>query len=212
MVQGRGRVLRDNAFIVAAVCLPLLVVLFFVLASVVPRWMVAPPAYDLLIRANDVFTESNSRVAVGFEVRDGGVNVVVRPLPAGGYNTDARSRLFLFDHATMNVSEIAVEMPEHVEDLKEHDPPLTRRVAALAGRRVLDQIKAPDGYQLQDRNTGNAGIVGELFGMHRYGSELSVVNRGRVVPIRLPVGFQQIYYGPVAFLGWVEPGSSSGRR
>jgi len=206
--QGRGGFLRKNAFVVAAVCLPLLVVVFFVLASIVPRRLVAPPAYDLLIRANEVEAQPNSRVAVDFGVRDGRVEVVVRPLAAGGFAT--RSRLFLFDHATMNVSEVPVDMPEQIEYLRENDPPRTRPVTALSGRRVLVQLRAPDGYQLQDRNTGNAGIVGELFGMRRYGSELSVVNRGRVVPIRLPLGFQQIYYAPISFVGWVEPAAAAG--
>jgi len=210
MRQGGARFLRENAFLAAAVGLPLLVVVFFVLASIVPRWMVAPPAYDLLVRANEVYTQGNSRVVVDFGVRDGSVEVVARPLAAGGFAT--RSRLFLFDHSTMNVSEVPAELPEQSDTLKENDPPRTRPVAALAGRRVLVQLTAPDGYQLQDRNTGNAGIVGELFGMRRYGSELSVVNRGRVVPIRLPVGLQQIYYAPISFLGWVEPAVSGGRR
>jgi len=211
MEQGSGRFLRENAFLAAAVCLPLLVVVFFVLASIVPRWMVAPPAYDLLIRANDLITQTNSRVSVGFAVRDGGVDVVVKALPTNGYNADARSRLFLFDHTTMNVSEVVVEMPEHIEDLKESDPPRTRRVAALAGRRVLDQLNAPDGYQLENRNSGGAGIVGELFGMHRYGSAMSLVNKGRVVPIKLPLAFEHLYYAPIAFVGWVEPASTGGQ-
>ncbi|HEY7170765.1 MAG TPA: hypothetical protein VH417_07955 [Vicinamibacterales bacterium] len=210
MEQGRGRFLRENAFLTAAVCLPLIVVVFFVLASVIPRWLVPPPAYDLLIRANDVYTQSNSRVSVDFAVRDGSVEVIVKPLPAGLYN--ARSRLFLFEHATMNVSEVSVEMPEHAEDLTEHDPPLTRRVAALAGRRVVDQLRAPDGYQLENRGSRGAGIVGELFGMSRYGAETALVNKGRVIPIRLPLAVQEIYYAPVSFVGWVEPPPSGGPR
>src|SRR4051812_49056698 len=99
MEQGSRRFLRENAFLTAAVCLPLLVVVFFVLASAIPRWMVAPPAYDLLIRANGSYTQANSRVSVEFAVRDGSVNVVVKPLSAGVYN--APSRLLLFDQSTM---------------------------------------------------------------------------------------------------------------
>src|SRR5262245_12207196 len=158
MGQGSGRFLRDNAFLAAAVCLPLLVVVFFVLASIVPRFLVAPPAYDLLVRANDLYSQTSTRVAVDFAVRDGAVAVVVRPMPANGYGT--RSRLFLFDRATMNVREVPVEMPEPPEDFKESDPPRTRRIAALSGRRVLDQLRAPDGYQLESRGSRGAGIVG----------------------------------------------------
>jgi hypothetical protein len=207
--QGSGRFLRENAFLAAAVFLPLLVVVFFVLASVIPRWLVAPPAYDLLIRATDAYTQVVSRVSIDFAVREGNVDVVVRPIAANGLGT--RSRLFLFDHATLSVREVPVEMPEQTEDLKESDLPRTRRVAALAGRRVLDQLKAPDGYQLESRGSRGVGIVGELFGMHRYGSEMALVNKGRVIPIKLPAGFQEMYYAPI-FVGWMEPAAAAGPR
>jgi hypothetical protein len=210
MEQGSGRFLRENAFLTAAVCLPLVVVVFFVLASVIPRWAVAPPIYDLLIRVNDVYAQATSRVSVDYAVRDGGVDVVVKPLPAGGYNTSARSRLFLFDHATMSISEVTVEMPDHFEDLQEHDPPLTRRITALAGRRVLDHLRAPDGYQLEHRGSRGAGIVGELFGMSRYGAEMALVNKGRVIPVKLPLAVQDVYYAPITFVGWAEPAPSGG--
>src|SRR3954453_2338413 len=123
MTQERGRVLRDNAFLVAAVCLPLLVVVFFVLASVIPRWFVPPPAYDLLIRATDLYTQTPTRVSIEFAVQDGSVEAIVRPVPMNVYGT--RTRLFLFDHGTMNVREIVVNLPAH-EDLKEGDPPRTQ--------------------------------------------------------------------------------------
>jgi hypothetical protein len=210
MEQGSHRFLRENAFLAAAVFLPLVVVVFFVLASAIPRWLVPSPAYDLLIRANDVYVQTNSRVTVDYAVRDGGVDVVVKPLPPSAYNTTARSRLLLFDHSALSISEIIVEMPEHIEDLQEHDPPLTRRIAALAGRRVLDQLRAPDGYQLENRGSRGAGIVGELFGMSRYGAAMALVNRGRVIPLKLPLALQEAYYAPISFVGWVEPAPAGG--
>lgn len=209
-MRGGSRFLRDNAFLVAAVCLPLLVVVFFVLATMIPRWLVPPPAYDLLVRANPLYSQPPSRVSVDFAVQDGSVEAIVRPMPPNVYGTQAR--LFLFDHATMNVREIPVELPEHLEDLKEGDPPRTRRVAALAGRRVLDQARAPDGYQLENRGTGGSGIVGDLFGMHRYGAESSLVNHGRVVPIKLPTAFNEMSYPPATFVGWLAPESAGGQR
>src|SRR4051794_3831758 len=206
MTQERGRVLRDNAFVVAAVCLPLLVVVFFLLASVIPRWFVPPPAYDLLIRATDPYTQAPSSVSIEFAVRDGSVEAIVRPAPKNVYGT--RTRLFLFDHATMNVREIVVNLPEHA-DLKEGDPPRTQRIEALAGRRVLDQLKAPDGYQLENRSGQSAGLVGELFGMHRYRPDASLVNKGRVITLKLPMRFDDVYYSPASFVGWLEPAAAS---
>jgi hypothetical protein len=210
MRQGSARLLRENAFLVAAVCLPLLVVVFFVLASIIPRWLVAPPAYDLLLRVSDRYMPTNTHTTIDFAVRAGVVEVVVRATPPTGWGS--RARLFLFDHTTMSAQEIPVLLPEPLEGLKEGDPPRTRTVEALAGRRVLDQLKAPDGYRLENRGSGGAGIVGELFGMHRYASDASLVNRGRVIAIKLPLPTEDIYYAPASFLGWLDPRSGATQR
>lgn len=210
MGQGRAGWLRENTFVAAAICLPLVVVLFFVLASVIPRWFVAPPTYDLLIRVGDKYLPTNTHTNIDFAVRAGGVDVVVSATPPNGWG--ARARLFLFDHASMSAREVRVDLPEHLEGLQEGEPPRTRRVDALAGRVVLDQLKAPDGYHFENRGNGSAGLVGELFGMHRYGSEPALVNSGRVIPIKLPLPMEDIYYSPASFLGWLEPQSGSPSR
>jgi hypothetical protein len=49
MASSAGRFVRDNPFLAAAVALPLVVVLFFLLSAALPRWTV-PPRYDVLLR------------------------------------------------------------------------------------------------------------------------------------------------------------------
>src|SRR5688572_30393210 len=86
MTPGSGRFLRDNAFLVAAVSLPLVVIAFFLLAAAIPRWRVPPPAYDLLIRAADDYNPAaNRRVVVDFEVRGGKVVATARPISETHY-------------------------------------------------------------------------------------------------------------------------------
>jgi len=195
-MTGPGRFARENLFLVAAASLPLLVIGLFLLASAVPRWLVAPPAYDLLVRVAGQYSQSRAPVAVDFAVRDGRVEATVRPLPqATGYAEVPR--LFLFDHETMNAREIRVDLPGN---LTEGDPPVTVPVEALAGRRVLAETKAPDGYEFQARRRDGPGLIGGIFGMRRYGERVSVVNKGRVVPIPLPSN--EYVYG-VSFVGWV---------
>jgi len=206
MAPGRG-LLRDNVFLVAAVSLPLLVVAFFLASSAIPRWLVSLPSYDLLIRASEAYNQTKPPIAVDFAVRNGKVEVTFRPLAANAY--PIRSRLLLFDHTTMSVREIPVELPEN---LVEGDPPRTIPVDALTGREVLADAKAPDGYELRSRNQRGPGIVGDVFGMNRYDAEASLVNRGRVIPIALPMPFQNIYSPPMYSVGWLAPESSGGRR
>jgi len=190
-----GRPLRDNAFLVAAVALPLIVVAFFLVATAIPRWLVPPPAHDLLLRASGPWDQGRPRVTVEFKVRDGQVEAIVRPAAPNSYPQPAE--LFLFEHETMNVRKIPFDLP----DLKESDDPTTVVIDALAGRRVLPQTHAPDGYRLETLRRGGSGIVGDLFGMARYDSGLVLVNRGRTVPVSVP-GPYAYHYSMVA-VGWV---------
>jgi hypothetical protein len=193
-MPGGSRFFRNNAFLVAAVSLPVLVVAFFLLSSSIPRWRVPPPAYDLLLRSG-TYDQPASRVSLEFDVRDGQVQATSRPVAATLY--PQRSTLWLFDHTSMRVRRIPVDVPE----LKEGDSAKTFVVAALAGRRVITTTNAPDGYEFRTRSDRGAGIVGDLFGMHRHGQTVAIVNRGRVVPIELPSAYE--YYSPVTPIGWV---------
>jgi hypothetical protein len=196
--------LRQNPFLVAAVSLPLVVVGLFLVASAIPRWVVPPPAYDcVLVSRHEPYNQARPRVAMDFAVRDGRVEATVRGLPADGY--PQVPTLYLFDHKTMTVREIPVELPAA---LTQADPPLTMSVAALAGRRVLADARAPDGYELNSRSNRGPGIVGDLFGMRSYGDRVSLVNRGRVVRISLPGDRYGYGYGyGLSVLGWVTEGS-----
>src|SRR4026207_414357 len=72
-----GRFVRRNAFLVAAVALPLVVVIFFLLAAAIPRWTVAPPDFDLVLRGTS-YEQPAPRVSLEFDVRDGRVQATVR--------------------------------------------------------------------------------------------------------------------------------------
>jgi hypothetical protein len=189
-----GRFVRQNAFLVAAVALPLVVVVFFLLAAAIPRWTVPPPAYDLVLRGTS-YDQPAPRVSLEFDVRDGRVQATVRVAAPNTY--PSRATLFLFDHETLKVTRIQVDVP----DMKESDPPRTFVVPILAKRRVIATTTAPDGYELKTSSGGGTGIVGDLFGMRRYDRGVSLANRGRVLSLALPPPFE--YYSPVYALGWV---------
>jgi len=194
MTEGRSSFFRDNVFLIAAAALPLIVAGFFILTSTIPRLTVAPPAYDLLIRTDGGYDANAARMAVDYAVRDGRVEATVRPVPENTYMRPGS--LFLFDHKTLAVSQIPVNLPRAI------DAPQTMVVDALANRRVLSQTKAPDGYEFESRTRSGPGIVGEIFGMNRYEGRLTIVNKGRVVPLSLPAPYPS-YYNAVA-IGWLE--------
>ena len=193
MAFAAGRLLRDHAFVVAAAALPLLVVGVFLLSTIVPRSTVSPPAYDALLRTHSY--DPPVGVAVDFTVQDGRVHMMVQPVPTGAY--PGRAHLWRFDHTTMTLREVTVELPEA---LGSHEALRTVPVAALADRRVVAQPVAPDGYQLRDHTDGSPGIIGELFGMRRSGSRAALVKDGRVIPLEFP---SPIRYASPTLLAWV---------
>jgi hypothetical protein len=200
MTAGGRSFLRDNAFLVAAVSLPVLVIAFFLLASIVPRWLVPPPAYDLVLRADGPYPRTPPRVSVDFKVHEGRIEAAVRALGPNEYQQP--SVLFLFDHETMNVREIPFDLPS---DMRSTDPPRAIVIPEIAGRRVISQVQAPDGYKLETRNNQGPGILGALFGMNGR-TRGTLENRGRIVPIALPS--PDSYYSVLA-VGWL---SDEGQR
>jgi hypothetical protein len=198
MTPGSRRVLRDNAFIVAAASLPLIVVVFFVLASAIPRWIVPPPAYDLVLRATDPYRQTTPSVAIDFKVRDGKVEATARPALPNTYTP--RATLFLFDHMTMRVREVPVDLPDQ---LAEGDPPRTVVVDAFGDRKISPEPQAPDGYRVETRSQNGGGIVGDLFGMRRYGAQPAIVKSGRVIAIELPPPFADSYSSSASAIGWL---------
>jgi hypothetical protein len=196
MTRGGSGLLRDNTFLAAAVALPLVVVVLFLASSIVPRWLVPAPSYDLLFRAGGPYDQAKPKVSVDFQVRNGRIEATVHALPANSYAQ--LSTLFHFDHNTMEVREIPWDLPD---DLSEGDPPRIIVVDAPGGRRLLERAQAPDGYELSTRSPRGPGLVGDLFGMSGSGQFAALVNRGRVVRLTLPASDR--YHLPVSTLGWL---------
>jgi hypothetical protein len=191
------RFLRDNAALVAACALPLVVVGFFLVATLIPRWLVPPPQHDLLLRSSRTYDGSRISMSVEFQVRGGQVEATVRPVSPNTYSS--LPALWLFDHKTMTIRQVPVDLPDR---MSEGEAPRTIVVGALAGRRVLAQSRAPDGYEIKTRqSSGGSGLIGDIFGMRRYDTGVSLVCRGRV--IRVPVPPPAEYQTPMYAVGWV---------
>ena len=151
----------------------------------------------MVLRAARPYDPSPSKVTVDFTVRNGQVEATVRPAAPNTYTPTWA--LFRFDHETMNVREIPLELPDSLSDGESR----TIRVEALAGSRITADAAAPDGYSLNTSSSGGTGLVGDIFGMSRYRRNLSLINRGRMVPLELPSPFQDPYASEVFGVGWV---------
>ena len=101
------KLIRQNPTIAAGILLPLMVALFFVLATAIPRWLVAPPEYDLLFTTYD-YRPGPPAIEVRFDV----VNNRLRARAYSATNNYRNiTRMYRFEHATESVREIPVELP-----------------------------------------------------------------------------------------------------
>ena len=101
--------------IVVSIALPLLVVLFFAMASVLPGLYSTPPAHDLLISFQGSATSKTAQVRITLTVIDGQLKALTSPLD----NTyhDNYPRLFRYNHSSDEISEISIPVPDNITEL-----------------------------------------------------------------------------------------------
>ncbi|HEY6510031.1 MAG TPA: hypothetical protein VIY56_18540 [Vicinamibacterales bacterium] len=196
MADPAGAGARSNTFALAAVALPVLVAGFFLLASAVPRWTVAPPTHDLLVRVDLPWDQPNV-AALDFTVRNGRVVVTARVPSPPAYLE--RSALFLVDADGGSMRAIPVNAPEGMEA---GAAPVEVEVPELAGLQVSSDAVSPDGYQLQPQTYRGRGLVGGLFGMNSRRPRVTLAKSGRVVSIDAPNQDVNLY-APVHLVGWI---------
>lgn len=193
-----GNFLRKNLMIVVSIALPLLVVLFFALASVLPGLYSNSPAYDLLLTLRGSSSAQATLVRIDLNVIDGQLKAVTHRLDNPVY--DNVPRLFRYRHLTGEVTEISIPVPADIAELKDgSDIPIPE----LAGLQVSDKLRAPDGYEFSGNRRGG-GLMTELFGGSRNRNEVRIAKNGAVVRIRLPT--PDYWYNEARFVGWVLHG------
>lgn len=188
--------LRENLMIVVSIVLPLLVVIFFALASVVPAWFATPPAHDLLLTHQGATIATESPVKISLSVQGDGLKVLV--VKSDGSNYGNNPRLFRYFPANGEVREIHIPISGELVDLPEGTE---IPVPELSGLRVSSAIRAPDGYEFRGYRSRGGGLMMELFGGNRNRHSVTIAKDGAIVRVRLPAS--DYWYNEVRFLGWV---------
>ncbi len=187
--------IRDNLLIVISIALPLLVIILFALASLVPKLFAPPPEFDLLLSLNDRATSSSSQIRYNFVIRDGQLKARVYEIEKTNYQ--GNPRLFLYQHSSGVVKEVSFQIPDDIDDLTDSTEVA---VPEFIGRELISTVLAPDGYEFRGRRSGG-GLMTELFGGRRNRSDVSIAKNGAVVRVRLPSS--EYWYSNVKFVAWV---------
>lgn len=185
------QLIRKNPMLAAGILLPVVVVVFFVLATAIPRMLVEPPQYDFLF-------QSMQSPSTGLPIE---ITIAVEDerIKARAFKTERNYRsipkLFLVDVESQIVREIAIELPD---DLDSFENGTYLEIPDLASRVVSTSRTAPDGYEV--RGPGYRG--GDFFPFFRGGRSYSFTlhKSGAVVDVPQAEGS---YYYNASFLGWL---------
>ncbi len=189
-------VLRENPVIALSIALPILIVALFAAATLLPKLLVGPPAYSLLLVDDTANASISSPVNIDLSVVNDRVRVRISKRKED--EVEHFPRIYMFDHVTASVRDIPIPLSEDIDQLQDGTEIV---VPALTNLKISTAFRAPDGYEFRGYANGGAGLMTELFGSNRNRNGVTIAKDGAIVPIRLPV--ENDWYSDVRFLGWV---------
>jgi len=185
--------------IVAGIMLPVVVVLLFALATVLPRWFTEPPSYDLLLTYPGYGSDRKFPGRIELIVLDERLYAHVYQVKNGQENYVPK--LLMYNAGLQEVREITLAIPENVGELPDGTE---LPIPGIKQRSISASLQAPDGYEFEVYNDRGGGLITELFinNRRRYGPR--VVKNGAVIRLQLPAPTSRYYnYYNMRFLGWV---------
>lgn len=187
---------KENLVLVIGLTLPVLLIVLFFVAAVIPKSMSTPPQYEMLFTTIRYDYQNASDYQFDFSVSNHQLMVKARKNDDKNRNYNVK-KLMAYDGKTETVREITFDAAGVGEK-------------AGTGAVVLEATKnmyidtsgtSPDGYVLEGPNYGGNGLVGGLFGggYRNAGFRLKKGSAG----YKVPDAQQNYYYNQLQFVGWV---------
>lgn len=188
--------IKENLVLVIGLSLPILLIVLFLLATIVPKSLGTPPQHALLFTTVKYEYENPRLYFVDFKVVNHQLVAKIRKIDDNNKNYNVK-KLMSYDAKTETVQEIAIDLDklaeagEGVEILVNETKHLTIDTSAIS----------PDGYKLDGPNYRDNGLVGGLFG-GGYQSAGYRIKKGAVA-YKIETSKANSYYNDFAFIGWV---------
>lgn len=184
------RFIKDNFALIVGISLPLLLVVLFWIATIIPRMTVEPPQHDLIFSVNHYDHNAHPKGALRFDVEDGRLRGVFWE---DSDNYRRSPRLYFFDVATESTREIAVDIPAEIENGQ------TVEIPRAAAYTLSNDTLSPDGYMFDNTYRGHRGFL--FYSNCRYHAKIEKSGRAMKIP---SVGNR--YFANASFIGWVIEG------
>jgi hypothetical protein len=183
--------IKRNYSLLIGISLPVLLVIVFWIAMIIPQMTVEPPQYDLILSSRYHPHGPVLDGRVNFEVKNDRLRATFR---ASLKNNSLRGipSLYYFNVSTGSLREINIDVPGSIED------GTVIPVPELEQYTLSSESLSPDGYRFDNSYRGSRGFL--FFDGYRYFAKIE--KNGRVVKIP-GVGN---YSGNLDFLAWVQAG------
>lgn len=187
--------IKDNFVLIAGLALPVLMIVFFMLATVLPKSMSTPPAHDFLFNVEEYGSIPQAFITE-LVVRDGKLYARMKKTEQGHYNA---KKIYRYNAKSQTVSKVPYTLPTETAE------PSEIILTETSGLTLSTDTTAPDGYTFRSSNNGHGGLLNELFVGGGYRSNYFLTKGS--VSWKLPDVDNQTYYYNINFIGWIVEGN-----
>ena len=185
--------IKENLVLVIGLTLPLLLIVLFFAATVIPKMYSTPPQYEVLFSVQDYSGQNKQDYIVNFKVKDKQLMIKTKKADDKSYSYNSK-KLMAYDAKTEVMREISIDeskFSDGAEILLEETKNMTIDTAMVA----------PDGYMLENQGYSGTGLIGGLFGggYRNHGYRLKKGNVG----YKINTQQNNYYYDQLSFIGWV---------
>ncbi|MBA3696547.1 MAG: hypothetical protein H0W85_07270 [Methylotenera sp.] len=188
------RFVKENLVLVIGLSLPLLLIVLFFVATVIPKSMATPPQYEMLFTVMKYDYQNAPDYLLNYAVKDKHLIVKTNKNEDKIKNSNINT-LLVYEPKTETVREISVDASKFADAANE------MVVEDTKGYEIDNSSLSPDGYKLEGPNYNGGGLMGGLFGGGYRNTGYRVIKGS--IGYKLPEAQQNFYYHQLKFIGWI---------
>ena len=184
--------IKENLVLVIGLALPVLLIVLFFVATVIPKMNSTPPQYEVLFSVQDYMNQNKPDYTIDFKVKNKQLMVITKKAEEKDnyYNS---KKLMAYDAKTEVMREISIDQSKFSGGAEV--------VLAETQNMTIDTaMVAPDGYLLENQQYSNNGLVGGLFGG---GQNSGYRLKKGSVGYKINTMQNNDNYYQLSFIGWV---------
>lgn len=185
--------IKENLVLVIGLALPVLLIVLFFVATVIPKMNSTPPQYEVLFSVQDYTSQNKQDYIIDFKVKDKKLMVKSKKTNEKNYYNNYK-KLMAYDSKTEVMREISIDANQLIDGAE-------ILLAETKNMTIDTAMQAPDGYMLENQGYSGTGLVGNLFGggYRNHGYRLKKGNVG----YKINTQQNNYYYDQLSFIGWV---------